>query len=266
MDILDERAINVFTDGSSYSHPRRGGLGFRIITVGTDGHEIIHEEQPQGFQGATNQQMELQACIEALRYLSSRSSHVNPRDFSKIVIHTDSRYVVDNHQSALYTWPTTGWMTRDGNPVANAQQWKDLTRQIFRVDRRVEFKWVKGHKSSAHNKAVDKIAKTSAKGVLRPPLTVTSVRRKRTTKTVERGCVQLTGQRLTIRIITDEYLRAQRVYKYKYEVISRASPFRSLVDIAFSDQLMRAGHTYYVLMGAETATPRITKVYHEILK
>lgn len=266
MDVLDERAINVFTDGSSYSHPRRGGIGIRIITVGADGHEIVHVEQPQGFQGATNQQMELQACIEALRYLVSRSSHVDPRDFSKIVIHTDSRYVVEGYLSALYTWQANGWMTRDGNPVANAQQWKELVRQASRSGRRVEFKWVKGHKSSAHNKAVDKIAKISAKGVLQPPLTVTSVRRKTTTKSVERGCVQLTGQRLTIRIITDEYLRVQRVYKYKYEVASRASPFRSLVDIAFSNQLMRAGHTYYVLMGTDTTAPRIEKVYREAAK
>jgi ribonuclease HI len=266
VDVLDELAINVFTDGSSYSHPRRGGVGIRIITVGTDGHEIVHEEQPQGFQGATNQQMELQACIEALRYLTSRNSHVDPDDFSKVVIHTDSRYVVEGHRSALYTWSTTGWTTRDGNPVANAQQWKDLVRQILRVGRRVEFKWVKGHKSSAHNKAVDKIAKISAKGVLQPPLTVTSVRRKTTTKSVERGCVQLIGQRLTIRIITDEYLRVQRIYKYKYEVVSHASPFRSLVDIAFSKQLMRAGHTYYVLMGTDTAAPRIVKIYREVLK
>lgn len=139
-------------------------------------------------------------------------------------------------------------------------------RQVTRIGRRAEFKWVKGHKSSAHNKAVDKIAKMSAKSVLQPPLTVTSVRRKITAKLVERGCVQLTGQRLTIRIITDEYLRVQRVYKYKYEVVSRASPFRSLVDIAFSDQLMRAGHTYYVLMGTDTTTPRIEKVYREAPK
>jgi ribonuclease HI len=89
---------------------------------------------------------------------------VDPADFAKIVIHTDSRYVVDGHLSTLDKWPTTKWMTRDGNPVANAQQWKDLVREIFRVDRRVEFKWVKGHKSSAHNKVVDKVAKNSAKG------------------------------------------------------------------------------------------------------
>lgn len=116
-------------------------------------------------------------------------------------------------------------MTRDGNPVANAQQWKDLVREIYRVSRRVEFKWVKGHKPSAHNKAVDKVAKNSAKGVLRPPLSVSTVRRKTTANSVERGSVQLIGQRLTIRIITDEYLRVQRCYRYKYEVVSKASPF-----------------------------------------
>jgi hypothetical protein len=103
-------------------------------------------------------------------------------------------------------------MTRDGNPVPNAQQWKDLVRESFRVEMRVEFKWVKGHKSSAHNKAVDRVAKSSAKGVLRPPINVTSVSRKSTSNSVEPGSVQLTGQRLTIRIITDEYLKVQRVY------------------------------------------------------
>jgi hypothetical protein len=100
MDILDERAISVFTDGSSYSGPRRGGIGIRIITVGVDGQETIHDEQPLGVRNATNQQMELQACVEALRYLSGRHRHVDPADFSKIVIHTDSRYVVEGHVSA----------------------------------------------------------------------------------------------------------------------------------------------------------------------
>ena len=266
MDVLDERAITVFTDGSAYSHPRRGGMGIRIITVDGEGHEVIHDEQPPGVQGATNQQMELQACIEALRYLSSRTSHVQPADFSRIVIHTDSLYVVDGHRSALYTWPTSGWLTRDGNPVANAQQWKELVRQIHRIGRRVEFKWVKGHKTSAHNKAVDKVAKNSARGSLRPPLNVSSVRRKTTTKSVDPGSVRLSGQRLTIRIVTDEYLRVQRCYKYKYEVVSKASLFRTLVDIVFSEYLMRAGHTYFVLMGTDTAPPRVVKVYREVLR
>jgi ribonuclease HI len=263
MDTIDETAINIYTDGSSYSHPRAGGIGIRIITVDANGNEVIHDEQPLGFPGATNQQMELQACIEALQLLASRRSPVDLSQFSKIIIKTDSRYVVDNYSAALFTWPTTKWHTRDGAPVINAQLWKDLVKQVFNVGMRVEIRWVKGHRASAHNKAADKLAKGSAKQAGRKPLTITSVRRKKTAKSIERGSVKLTGQRITIRIITDEYLRVQRCYKVKYEVMSKASVYFGNVDIAFSDIVLRAGHTYYVLMNDDTANPRIMKLYRE---
>ncbi len=38
---LDERAVNVFTDGSSLPSPRRGGIGIGIFTVDDAGHEVI---------------------------------------------------------------------------------------------------------------------------------------------------------------------------------------------------------------------------------
>ena len=41
----------------------------------------------------------------------------------------------------------------------------------------------------------------------------------------------LSGQRLTIRIITVEYLRVQHCWKYKYEVISEGSPYFENVDM-----------------------------------
>src|SRR4051812_4017995 len=45
---LDERAINVFTDGSSLPAPRRGGTGICFVTAGDDGREVIETIQPQG--------------------------------------------------------------------------------------------------------------------------------------------------------------------------------------------------------------------------
>ena len=45
---------------------------------------------------------------------------------ASVVIYTDSIYVADNFQQARYTWPTTGWHTRDGNPVVNAKLWREL--------------------------------------------------------------------------------------------------------------------------------------------
>jgi hypothetical protein len=37
-------------------------------------------------------------------------------------IRTDSKYVVESYNRALYEWQSNKWMTRDGNPVANAPQ------------------------------------------------------------------------------------------------------------------------------------------------
>jgi hypothetical protein len=65
--------------------------------------------------------------------------------------------------------------------------------------------------------------------------------------------------------VTDEYLKVQRTFRYKYEVMSKASAFYEKVDRAYSDILLKAGHTYYVLMNDETKNPRILKVYREVV-
>jgi ribonuclease HI len=266
MDNIDENAINIFTDGSSYQHPRKGGMGIRFVTVGEDGHEVTCDYQPVGVRGANNQQMELLACSEALKLLTSRNSPIELGAFQKIIINTDSMYVVDNFNNAKFNWPKSRWLTRDGTPVANTKLWKDLVKRATTIGMRAEIRWVKGHKASLHNRAADKLAKGSAKQATRPPVSIVSVRRKKTKKSVLRGSVPLSGQRLTIRVITNEYLRQQRCYKYMYEVMSKASPYFGNVDVAYSDHLIRDGHTYYVLMGVETRNPRIVKVYREVVE
>ena len=73
------------------------------------------------------------------------------------------------------------------------------------------------------------------------------------------------GQRLTIRIVTAQYLSTQKVHKYMYEVMSRKSPFYGSVDVAYSDDgRMRAGHTYYVTMNDDASYPRIAKCHREM--
>jgi ribonuclease HI len=266
MDNVDENAVNIFTDGSSYSNPRVGGMGFRIITINGEGHDVVHDHQPIGVQSATNQQMELLACIEALKLINGRSSPVDLSQFQRIIINTDSMYVVNGINSAKFIWRKTKWLTKDGAPVANAELWKQLVRLVQNTRPFVDFRWVKGHKSSLHNKAADKLAKNSARGATRKPVTVTSIRRKKTSKSVARGSVRLTGQRLTIRVITDEYLRVQKCYKFKYEVMSKSSLYFGNVDIAYSEHLLRAGHTYYVQMNKDSKNPRILKKYREVAK
>lgn len=259
--MLVENALNIYTDGSSFGGPRRGGIGVLFIQVDSKGVETVIESKFPGYHSATSNQMELQACITALKEARDRGL---AEGLSKIVIHTDSMYACDNVNKAVFEWPKTRWHTRAGSPVLNAELWKQLARLVKSSTCRVDFRWVKGHSKDSHNKAADKAARQSAKAPLNPALSAVSVRRKRSTESVERGSVAMLGQLITIRIITCEWLHVQRVWKFKYEVVSKSNPYHGKVDIAFSDLLLKDGHTYRVRMGDSTKNPRILKMYGEV--
>lgn len=74
------------------------------------------------------------------------------------------------------------------------------------------------------------------------------------------------GQRISIRIITGEKLRVQKIYKYRYEIVSKKSPFSGKADIAFSNHMLSEGHSYYVRFNNDTNNPIIEKVFREIIK
>ena len=254
--------LKIYTDGSCYPSPRRGGIGVRFVGVNELGDEVIDDVELPGFKGATNNQMELYACIAGLR------EALEYRDLSLVSgfeIYTDSLYVADNYKSAMFEWPTNRWRNRQDRPVLNAELWKDLVKLIRKSSpRRVDIHWIKGHSKDSHNKAVDKLAKKSAKNPLNAPLTTVGVRRKKTSKSTEIGSVEMRGQRIRVRIITTEYLRVQGLFKYKYEVISKRSKHYGNVDIIFCAEVMREGHNYEVRVNKNTGNPTVTKILREL--
>lgn len=257
-----QEPLKIYTDGSSYPTPRRGGIGIRFVGVNDAGDEVVDDVEIPGFKGATNNKMELYACVAALR------EALEFRDLSLVSgfeIYTDSLYVADNYKSAMFEWPRNRWRNRDDRPILNAELWKDLVKLIRKsAPRRVDIHWIKGHTKDQHNKAVDKLAKKSAKNPLNSPLTIVGVRRKKTKKSTELGSVEMRGQRISIRIITTEYLRVQRLFKYKYEVISKGSKYYGNVDDIFCCEVMREGHHYEVRVNKNTANPTVTKVLREV--
>jgi ribonuclease HI len=266
METLDEFAITIYTDGSCYASPRVGGLGYLYATVDAKGNPVLHEECPPGWQAATNNQMELQACIEALELLLGRRSPLDPSSFDRIVIKTDSRYVVDNFPKAKFEWPRTGWRTRSGAPVANTQQWREFMRLVKKVRIRVDVKWVKGHRKDALNKRADKLAKESARTQVGRTLGPQRVRRKISPFETEIGSVGIEGQTVTIRIITDRWLPSpHRCYRYKYEVVDPDSQYFQRVDEIHSDVMLNAGHTYIVVLNADSRNPWIEGMIEEVL-
>lgn len=262
-NMIYEKALNIYVDGSSYSNPRRGGIGIRYVTVDDAGNEVFNEEALPGYKDATNNQTELMACIKALE---GACSHKQIGSVEKVFVFTDSKYVTDNLSRAIYQWSKQRWMNSSGRPIENAELWKNLIRLMRKVPRKVEFKWVKGHSTNVHNRAADKLAKQSAKGVLNKPLRVTTIRRKITAMSVEVGSVGMRGQEFSVRIITDTYLNRQKLYKYKYEVMSNDSEYFGKVDWIYSEHLLRAGHHYAVKVNHEGKNPRIMDVLGELSK
>jgi ribonuclease HI len=261
-----EDALNIYTDGSSLQRPRRGGVGIRYIVINEVGDEECVDECPPGYKEGTNNEMELLAPILALRGIPDE---MMTSSIDRIYVFTDSMYVRDHFYRATHVWPANGWCNRHGRPIENVKLWKDLVREVKKAPKRVEFRWVKGHGTNKHNKAVDKLAKQSANSaILNDPLTVQSVRRKLTNESVEVGSVKMEGQALDIRIITDKWMREQKVWRYKYEVLPSDSPYSGKVDLIFSklEFQLRAHHSYKVVVCDDQTNPRILELIDEILK
>lgn len=259
----DEAALTIYADGASLWSPVRGGIGYRFLFTDADGNEVHKDYCPPGFKGASNNEMELMACIEALEEAVTLPDFER---FSGIDIYTDSQYVSENLKRAKWSWPKNGWVTDygRGTPVENVELWKRLIKAENNMGKRVRISWVRGHAKNIHNKAVDKLAKTSAKSAIRPPISVTSVRRKRTDNKTKLGSIRPQGQRLTIRIIEVEWMRTRRIWKYRTEVISQYSDYSGNIDRLYSKESLRDGHIYEVTLNRDANYPKIQKIIKEI--
>lgn len=266
---LDEGVLTIFVDGSMRESPRRGGIGIRFVWIDADGNASEPWDHAlEATEGATIQQMELEAPYQALRLANSAKVPFSLEEFRKIEIRTDSLYLKDGVGRAINHWSKNHWTTRDGNAVLNVPDWKNLLREIRRLRQEfripVDFEWKKG-KQGTHAKAVDKLAKQSSEGPSFGRSRPTSVRRKLTNERVDPGSVPMQGQSIVIRIIEARYLGPpHKRTRYRYEVVAESSPFFGKVAFSESELELKRGHTYLVRMNDVQATPRIVELLEEV--
>ena len=91
--------------------------------------------------------MELTAAIEALNTLERPS---------RVILHTDSRYVMDGINDWMPNWKKRGWKTAARKPVKNQDLWQALDDAVGRHD--IDWRWVKGHTGNAGNEMADELA------------------------------------------------------------------------------------------------------------
>jgi ribonuclease HI len=139
--------VDVFTDGACSGNPGPGGWG-AILRSGAHEKEISGGERL-----TTNNRMELMAAIRALEALTKPSA---------VVVHTDSRYVMDGITQWLPRWKKNGWKTSDKKPVKNEDLWRALETECAR--HQVTWRWVRGHTGHPENERADALARSAIGG------------------------------------------------------------------------------------------------------
>lgn len=264
MDI-DPRALVIYTDGSSQKN-RAGGIGIRFVFPDYSGKEdLVLDIKLPGYRGVTNNEMELKAVSVALQK-AVQLPEIKERRIGRIIVCSDSQFVVDNFKNACYVWPKTKWRRREGSPVLNAPLWKELVNAAKKVGVRVDFNKVEGHSSDKDNRAADELADWSSKNADKELIKGRIVRRRLTSERTTPGIVRMIGQKMKIRIIDSRFLPEQKETQLRYEIIEKKSESFGNVDLAFSELTLRPGHRYQVRFNEDNKYPQIIAVLRELKK
>jgi len=139
---MNKPIIEAYTDGACSGNPGPGGWGV-LLRMGDHEKELFGGEAH-----TTNQQMELQAAVEALRALSKPC---------RITIISDSKYVVQGMSEWIHNWKKKGWKTAGKKPVSNLERWQALDQLAAKHD--VTWQWIKGHAGHEGNERADELAR-----------------------------------------------------------------------------------------------------------
>lgn len=143
-----DNLVTIFTDGSCLSNPGPGGWAAVLRWRDNEKEIVGHEAE------TTNNRMELKAAIMGLNAVIRAMP---------IVLHTDSRYVMNGVQDWMPRWKANGWKTASKKPVANQDLWEQLDQAVQRHD--ITWHWVKGHAGNEFNERCDQLARGAAESI-----------------------------------------------------------------------------------------------------
>lgn len=134
--------VEIYTDGACKGNPGKGGWGAVLSFRGTE--KTLHGGEAL----TTNNRMELTAVIRALEALKKPGC--------KVVLHSDSKYVLNGIEQWLPGWKQRGWKTAAKKPVLNQDLWQRLDALSQAHD--IDWRWVKGHSGDVGNERADELA------------------------------------------------------------------------------------------------------------
>lgn len=133
--------VEIWTDGACRGNPGPGGWGAILRAPGRE--TLLWGGDP----ATTNNRMELLGAIRALERLRRRCT---------VILHTDSKYVIQGIEDWMPGWKRKGWVNASRQPVKNVELWKAL--DAARNAHDVQWRWVKGHSGDPGNELADALA------------------------------------------------------------------------------------------------------------
>ena len=142
-------SIKVYTDGACRGNPGPGGWGVYIQL--NDEEKDLYGGNPE----TTNNQMEMQAALEALKYLKDKNDVIE--------LYTDSNYLRQGITEWIHKWKLNNWRTAAKKPVANRDLWIEISDLNEKMNG--QWNWVKGHAGDPGNERADQLANLGADNV-----------------------------------------------------------------------------------------------------
>jgi ribonuclease HI len=149
-----EYEIVAFCDGACKGNPGPGGWGAFVASVKLG----RVRELGGGRKPTTNNEMELTAAIEALRHCAELESD------EKILLCTDSSYVIQGATAWIWGWRKKGWKKADGGDVLHRPLWESIGALCERLRGRLEWRHLPSHVGIPGNERVDEIGASFAEG------------------------------------------------------------------------------------------------------
>ncbi len=140
---------SIYTDGACSGNPGPGGWGVVVYFHDGSRHELGGADRQ-----TTNNRMEMQAAIAALKFLIDHSTEA-------IELYTDSEYVRKGITEWIKGWKKKGWKTSTGKDVVNKDLWQELD---LLNSNQVQWRYVRAHAGNEGNERCDAIARAFSLG------------------------------------------------------------------------------------------------------